>query len=66
MERLSKTLIANGIKAASIHGAKSQPARDRALSDFKLGHIKVLVATDGELNMQDSCTCMPVYRPLSS
>jgi len=66
MERLSKTLIANGIKAASIHGNKSQPARDRALSDFKLGHIKVLVATDGELNMQYSCTCMPVCRPLSS
>mmetsp|Transcript_34914 Transcript_34914/g.73628 ORF Transcript_34914/g.73628 Transcript_34914/m.73628 type:complete len:615 (+) Transcript_34914:123-1967(+) len=46
MERLSKTMIANGIKAASIHGNKSQPARDRALAAFKSGEIKVLVATD--------------------
>jgi len=46
MERLSKTMIANGIKADSIHGNKSQPARDRALAAFKTGEIKVLVATD--------------------
>ena len=46
MERLSKKLIANGIKAASIHGNKSQPQRDRALAAFKSGEVKVLVATD--------------------
>jgi len=46
MERLSKTMISKGIKAASIHGNKSQPARDRALAAFKSGEIKVLVATD--------------------
>ena len=31
---------------ASIHGNKSQPARDGALAAFKSGEIKVLVATD--------------------
>jgi len=46
VERLSKKLIASGIKAASIHGNKSQPQRDRALAAFKSGEIKVLVATD--------------------
>ena len=46
MERLSKTMISKGIKACSIHGNKSQPARDRALAAFKSGEIKVLVATD--------------------
>jgi len=46
MERLSKKLIASGIKAASIHGNKSQPQRDKALAAFKSGRIKVLVATD--------------------
>jgi ATP-dependent RNA helicase RhlE len=34
------------IVSAAIHGNKSQGARERALSDFKSGKIKVLVATD--------------------
>jgi len=46
IERLSKKLIDNGIKAASIHGNKSQLQRDQALAAFKAGEIKVLVATD--------------------
>lgn len=46
IERLSKKLIENGIKAASIHGNKSQTQRDDALAAFKAGEIKVLVATD--------------------
>mmetsp|Transcript_51143 Transcript_51143/g.59758 ORF Transcript_51143/g.59758 Transcript_51143/m.59758 type:complete len:252 (+) Transcript_51143:1-756(+) len=46
MEKLSKKLIAAGIKAVSIHGNKSQPARDKALAAFKTGEIRVLVATD--------------------
>ncbi|OAQ43642.1 RNA helicase [Pedobacter psychrophilus] len=36
----------NNIKAKSIHGKKSQFARTQALSDFKEGKLKVLVATD--------------------
>jgi len=36
----------NGIIADAIHGNKSQNARTAALSDFKTGKTKVLVATD--------------------
>jgi ATP-dependent RNA helicase RhlE len=35
-----------GIKAAAIHGNKSQNARQRALDAFRKNHLKVLVATD--------------------
>jgi ATP-dependent RNA helicase RhlE len=35
-----------GIKAAVIHGGKSQGARTRALGAFKAGRVHVLVATD--------------------
>lgn len=34
------------IPSAAIHGNKSQSAREKALSDFKAGTIKVLIATD--------------------
>lgn len=43
---LTKQLEFDGIKAAAIHGNKSQGARTKALADFKAGHIRVLVATD--------------------
>jgi ATP-dependent RNA helicase RhlE len=36
----------NGIKASAIHSKKTQGARNRAMMDFKLGEISVLVATD--------------------
>jgi len=36
----------SGIKAAAIHGNKSQGARTKALADFKAGNVRVLVATD--------------------
>jgi ATP-dependent RNA helicase RhlE len=35
-----------GVTALAIHGNKSQPARERALKDFREGKIKVLIATD--------------------
>ncbi len=35
-----------GLKAAPIHGNKSQTARQQALEDFREGKIRVLVATD--------------------
>jgi len=44
--RLTKQLITDGIKAAAIHGNKSQGARTQALADFKMGKVQVLVATD--------------------
>jgi len=44
--RVGKTLEGSGIRAAVIHGNKSQSARNRALGDFKAGRVNVLVATD--------------------
>lgn len=44
--KLTKQLDAAGIKAAAIHGNKSQGARTKALAQFKEGSINVLVATD--------------------
>jgi ATP-dependent RNA helicase RhlE len=44
--RLAEHLEKEGIKAAAIHGNKSQSARTKALADFKAGLIQVLVATD--------------------
>ena len=44
--RLAKQLNADGIKASAIHGNKSQNARIEALSNFKAGRVRVLVATD--------------------
>ncbi len=44
--RLAEKLIKDGIQAAAIHGNKSQGARTKALSQFKDGSMRVLVATD--------------------
>ncbi len=44
--RLCQKMEKKGISAAAIHGNKSQAARTRALSGFKRGKIRVLVATD--------------------
>lgn len=44
--KLCQDLINHGITSAAIHGNKSQGARTRALSEFKQGVIRVLVATD--------------------
>ena len=44
--RLASQLQKDKINADAIHGNKSQNARIRALEDFKVGKVKVLVATD--------------------
>ena len=44
--KLAKQLEDGGVRADAIHGNKSQSARERALSDFKAGNIRALVATD--------------------
>lgn len=44
--KLTRQLEKTGLKAAAIHGNKSQGARTRALADFKSGEVQVLVATD--------------------
>jgi ATP-dependent RNA helicase RhlE len=45
-DRLSRHLEREGLRAAAIHGNKSQGARTRVLKDFKNGRVTVLVATD--------------------
>ena len=45
-DRVAKDLVRAGIKAEAIHGNKSQNARQRALSNFKSGETRILVATD--------------------
>jgi ATP-dependent RNA helicase RhlE len=44
--RLTQQLQGAGIRAAAIHGNKSQAARTRALSDFKENRITALIATE--------------------
>ena len=44
--RVARQLISDGVSADAIHSNKSQGARQRALSAFDGGRIKVLVATD--------------------
>lgn len=46
IEKLTKMLVTRGFKAAAIHGNKSQGQRQRALTEFKQGHVKLLLATD--------------------
>ena len=45
-DKLATHLEKAGIRAAAIHGNKSQSQRLRALGDFKSGKVNVLVATD--------------------
>lgn len=44
--KVTQDLVKAGIKAEAIHGNKSQNARQKALSNFKSGVTRVLVATD--------------------
>lgn len=44
--RLAEQLNRDGLKAAAIHGNKSQGARTRALAAFKAAEVRILVATD--------------------
>ncbi|MDM5270672.1 DEAD/DEAH box helicase [Sulfurovum sp. zt1-1] len=45
-DMVAEELELSGLKTAVIHGEKSSGERSRALSDFKEGKIRVLVATD--------------------
>ncbi|QDT31060.1 DEAD/DEAH box helicase [Thalassoglobus polymorphus] len=45
-DMVTERLQDRDVKATSIHGNKSQNARQRALNAFKRKHVKVLVATD--------------------
>jgi superfamily II DNA/RNA helicase len=45
-DRVAKRLGSNGVRAAAIHGGRSQVQRERALEDFARGRVAALVATD--------------------
>ncbi|PAJ75415.1 DEAD/DEAH box helicase [Pseudoalteromonas sp. NBT06-2] len=45
-DALAKEMCKDGLKTQSIHGDKSQGAREKALQEFKSGKTRVLVATD--------------------
>jgi len=45
-DRVARQLSRAGIKAAAIHGGRSQAQRTRALNDFSSGRVQALVATD--------------------
>ena len=45
-DKIAKSLVKSEIVAEAIHGNKSQNARQRALSNFKDGSTRVLIATD--------------------
>jgi superfamily II DNA/RNA helicase len=45
-DRLAKQLGQRGVKAAALHGGRTQGQRTRALDDLARGHVRALVATD--------------------
>ncbi|MFF5138710.1 DEAD/DEAH box helicase [Streptomyces sp. NPDC013157] len=45
-DRLTKRLLAVGVRAAALHGGRSQPQRNRTLEQFRNGHVTALVATN--------------------
>ncbi|MEU5946232.1 DEAD/DEAH box helicase [Micromonospora sp. NPDC047465] len=45
-DRVARQLLAKGVRAAALHGGKSQPQRTRILEQFRTGQVTALVATD--------------------
>ncbi|OIJ95612.1 DEAD/DEAH box helicase [Streptomyces colonosanans] len=45
-DRLAKRLLAVGVRAAALHGGRTQPQRNRTLEQFKNGQVSALVATN--------------------
>ncbi|MFD4478760.1 DEAD/DEAH box helicase [Streptomyces sp. NPDC058471] len=46
VDRFTKRLLANGVRASGLHGGRSQPQRNRTLDQFKTGQVTALVATN--------------------
>ncbi|MFF7857423.1 DEAD/DEAH box helicase [Streptomyces sp. NPDC007904] len=46
VDKLTKHLLSSGVRAAALHGGRSQPQRTRTLDQFKTGQVTVLVATN--------------------
>ena len=45
-QEVADKLIQDGYNADSLHGELSQPQRDKVMAKFRIGHLKLLVATD--------------------
>ena len=45
-QEVAERLIQDGYNADSLHGELSQPQRDKVMAKFRIGHLKLLVATD--------------------
>ncbi|WP_042836986.1 DEAD/DEAH box helicase, partial [Streptomyces sp. NRRL S-15] len=43
VDKLTDHLLASGVRAAALHGGKAQSQRTRTLTQFKTGHVTVLV-----------------------
>ncbi|MFF8411203.1 DEAD/DEAH box helicase [Streptomyces omiyaensis] len=46
VDRFTAHLLGSGVRAAALHGDKSQPLRTRTLEKFRRGEVTVLVATN--------------------
>ncbi|MET7361412.1 DEAD/DEAH box helicase [Streptomyces sp. NPDC005562] len=46
VDRFTKRLLANGVRASGLHGGRSQPQRNRTLDQFKTGQVTALIATN--------------------
>nr|WP_150237221.1 DEAD/DEAH box helicase [Nocardiopsis quinghaiensis] len=46
VDSMAKHLLANGVRAAILHGGRSQPQRTRTLQQFKDGTVTALIATN--------------------
>ncbi|MFI7317357.1 DEAD/DEAH box helicase [Streptomyces venezuelae] len=46
VDRFTKRLLANGVRASGLHGGRSQPQRNRTLDQFKNGQVTALIATN--------------------
>merc|ERR1740122_619135 len=46
IEQIEEVLARQGWKVTSVHGDKSQAARQKAVDDFKAGKVPILIATD--------------------
>ena len=45
-DRIVKHMLSQGVRAAALHGGKSQPQRTRTLDWFRDGHVTALIATN--------------------
>lgn len=46
VDRMAQYLLDNGVRAAPLHGGRSQPQRTRTLKQFKEGTVTALIATN--------------------